>query len=47
MEKKIDALKASSLSDLVEFMNREKIKKEDVVQLVCTNQGEFVVLLYK
>ena len=47
MEKKIDALRATTLVSLVEYMNREHITKEDVVQIFCTNEGEFVAILYK
>ena len=47
MEKRMDALKAPTLVSLIEYMNRESITKEDVVQIFCTNNGEFIAVLYK
>lgn len=47
MEKKMDALKAPTLVSLIEFMNREKVTKEDVVQIFCTSNREFIAVLYK
>lgn len=47
MEKRMDALKAPTLVSLIEYMNKENITKDDVVQIFCTNDGEFIAVLYK
>lgn len=47
MNKRMDALKAPSLVSLIEFMNREGITKEDIVQILCTADGEYIAILYK
>lgn len=46
MEKKIYALKGSSLQALIEALNAESISKEDIVQVVYADK-EFVALFYK
>lgn len=43
----MDALIATTLPSLLDFMNRENITKEDVVQILSTKDGEFITILYK
>ena len=47
MVKRMDALKAPTLVRLIENMNKDNITKDDVVQIFCTNDGEFIAVLYK
>ena len=47
MDKSIDALVASTLADLINFLNRESITKEDIVQIFCSNKGEYIAVIYK
>ena len=47
MEKKIDALVAPTINKLVEFMNRETLKKEDIIQVLEDSKGNYIVIFYK
>lgn len=47
MERKIDALVAPTIHKLIEFMNREELKKEDVVQIFEDNRGNYIAIFYK
>lgn len=44
--KKLDALTANSIADLIEYMNKEGISKEEIVQIFCAN-GSYIAVLYK
>lgn len=47
MEKKIYALKANILPNLVNTMNEEGVTKGDVVQVFCNAKDEYVAIIYK
>lgn len=47
MDKKIDALIAPTMSKLVEFMNREGLKKEDIIQIFQDDKSNYIVTFYK
>lgn len=46
-KKNVDALVASTLVDLIRFLNREEITKEDIIQIFCSNKGEYIAVIYK
>lgn len=46
MEKKVDALIAPDVTTLVKYMRRESIQKDDIVQIMCDNIGQFIVIFY-
>ena len=47
MNKKIDALVAPTINKLIEFMNREVLKKEDIIQIFEDNKGNYIAIFYK
>ena len=47
MDKKIDALVAPTINKLIEFMNREVLKKEDIIQIFEDKKGNYIAIFYK
>lgn len=45
--KSIDAIIASNITDLIKFLNREGIIKEDIIQILCNNKEEYIAIIYK
>lgn len=48
MEKRrMDAIVAPKISNLVEYLNREKVTKDDMVQILMTPKGNYIAVFYK
>ena len=44
-DKSFDAYRAPTLTALIESLNRDKVKKEDIVNVFGSN-GEFIAIIY-
>ena len=45
--KSIDAIIDSNITDLIKFLNREGIIKEDIIQILYNNKEEYIAIIYK
>lgn len=43
---KIDALISSTLADLLDVLNREKVPRENIVNILQNTQGQWTAIYY-
>ena len=47
MDKNVDDLVAPTINKFIESMNREVLKKEDIIQIFEDNKGNYIAIFYK